>query len=357
MTPPSDATLTAALCLSGGNALGAWQAGVLTALLQAGSRFPVIAGTSIGAVAGALVAGNEAAAAPAAITAFWQAARLERPVWPFMSARQTNLTRALVGGHPRLFRPRVPGLLSALAGVTVGPALYDRSAMRDLLVGLIDFDRLNGGETQLLVTAMDAETGTVLTFDNRAERIGPDHLMAATAFPVLFEPCQIGGRKVCDAGPRRNLPLDSLAGRTEGLPVLALDLFPLAGSLPADLGGVAARAQDLVMAGQSADAIARFRAVDPDTVIVHACYTDVQDRTAGKTLDYDAAVLDRRHQCGVTDAAALLDQWVRIADEGGTTVGLEGGKIALRPAEPDAHRPDAHGAAPARRGRKAGARR
>ncbi|WP_245505191.1 patatin-like phospholipase family protein [Neorhizobium sp. S3-V5DH] len=49
------------LCLSGGNALGAYHAGAYSALHAAGIRPKRVDGTSVGAVVGALIAGNRPA--------------------------------------------------------------------------------------------------------------------------------------------------------------------------------------------------------------------------------------------------------------------------------------------------------
>ncbi|OWV79168.1 hypothetical protein ATY75_28855 [Rhizobium sp. N122] len=62
------------LCLSGGNALGAYHAGVYRALHAAGIRPKRVAGTSVGAVVGALIAGNKPEDRLARLDEFWQLA-------------------------------------------------------------------------------------------------------------------------------------------------------------------------------------------------------------------------------------------------------------------------------------------
>lgn len=56
-TPPARVTLRA-LVLGGGNALGAYLAGAYEALQVAGEYPAWIAGSSIGAITGAIIAGN-----------------------------------------------------------------------------------------------------------------------------------------------------------------------------------------------------------------------------------------------------------------------------------------------------------
>lgn len=318
--------LRLALCLSGGNALGAYQAGFCGALLRSGAEFPVIACTSVGSIVGAVIAGNRGARRAEALAEFWQAARqtVPWPTWRVMGLRRMSLVHTILYGHSRLFRPKVPGLLSVLAGVDIGRSLYDRAPMRELVSTLVDFELLNDGTVHLLLTGVDAESGEVVTFDSRRQRIGVDHLMAATAFPVLFDPVQIDGRWIVDAGLRRNLPLDGVP-QGKGLATLALDLFPLRGGLPDTLTGMAARAQDIALAGQSAEAIERFLSRG-DGLLVHAVPDDPSDMTATKGLDYSEGMLAARLERGAADAAALLAGWDGLPKAG--IVRLQAGHLA-----------------------------
>src|SRR5271170_748490 len=61
-----------ALVLQGGGALGAYQAGVYEALASANIHPDWIAGISIGAINGALIAGNAPETRVAKLRAFWQ---------------------------------------------------------------------------------------------------------------------------------------------------------------------------------------------------------------------------------------------------------------------------------------------
>ena len=62
-----------ALLLQGGGALGAYQAGVYEALTEAGLDPDWIAGISIGAINGALIAGNSPETRVDRLRAFWEA--------------------------------------------------------------------------------------------------------------------------------------------------------------------------------------------------------------------------------------------------------------------------------------------
>src|SRR5262245_1061309 len=68
--PPFDCI---ALLLQGGGALGAYQAGVYEALVEADLHPDWVAGISIGAINAAIIAGNPKAERVAKLRAFWEA--------------------------------------------------------------------------------------------------------------------------------------------------------------------------------------------------------------------------------------------------------------------------------------------
>ena len=60
------------LVLQGGGALGAYQAGAYEALAEAGHRPSWVAGTSIGAINSAIIAGNQPEQRVPRLRAFWE---------------------------------------------------------------------------------------------------------------------------------------------------------------------------------------------------------------------------------------------------------------------------------------------
>ena len=73
------------LVLQGGGALGAYQAGVYQALMEGGIEPDWVIGTSIGAINGAIIAGNEPANRVARLQEFWDGVTRNAPLdqlWP-----------------------------------------------------------------------------------------------------------------------------------------------------------------------------------------------------------------------------------------------------------------------------------
>ena len=166
-----------ALVLSGGGALGAYQAGAYAALEKCGVRPNWIAGTAIGAVNAAIIAGSLPHERAQRLRRFWQE----------------------VSKCPRGYRPRSAGgwARSALTNwLTVGrrsagfSSLYEEPvisapALRAMIAEVVDFDRINSGGVRVVLGAVNLATGAETFFDNDRHVLGVDHVLAGTPFPGL----------------------------------------------------------------------------------------------------------------------------------------------------------------------------
>ncbi|MBY3002006.1 hypothetical protein HF265_10520 [Rhizobium leguminosarum] len=105
-----EMTIGPCLCLSGGNALGSYHAGVYQAL-HARVEPSRIAGASIGAVTGALIAGNALDQRMARLREFWQLVSDDGPAMfmPPGKSCSTVTVQELLTGRPALYKPGFPG--------------------------------------------------------------------------------------------------------------------------------------------------------------------------------------------------------------------------------------------------------
>jgi predicted acylesterase/phospholipase RssA len=131
------------LILQGGGALGAFECGVIKALEEANIHPDIVAGISIGAFNGAIVAGNPHKAA-AALEAFWNDLTIAAPSAPSEPWRRVlSLWRSIWFGSPRFFRPRWWQPQEQFPWTWT--SLYDTRPVRALLEKYVDFRSLRDG--------------------------------------------------------------------------------------------------------------------------------------------------------------------------------------------------------------------
>src|SRR6185503_6325140 len=169
---PPDAPM--ALVLSGGGAKGAWEAGVAAALVEAGLPIALVAGSSAGALNGAMIA----------------AGRIERleALWRGLDRDRLYSLRAPVF---------LPGWLTLMALDRAG-SLFDARPLRDLIAATVEIDRIRAAPMRLLVTTTDLERRDKRIFDNATVTV--DALFAAAAVPGAFPPVEIDGALLVDGG-------------------------------------------------------------------------------------------------------------------------------------------------------------
>ncbi len=318
------------LVLAGGNALGAYQAGVIQALHEGGIAPEWIIGTSAGAINGAIFAGNAPDVAVAKLAAFWRSDGFDWwQAWPESWRRTIETSATLLGGRPGMFGPLGTAMFAAPT-----PALYDSSPLAATLESSVDFARLNDGTPRFTAVSVDLETGAEVAFDTGDRRIGAEHIRASAALPPAFPAVQVDGRLYVDGGLASNLPLDPALSTPSSRPTLciAVDLLPMRSGRPDTLGAMAARAQDLTFASQTRRTIARWQAqyaTDPafrgcSVTLAQLLYADQGREVAGKAMDFSPASVRQRWERGLRDAAHL----VRRLSTGTLQVGAEGLHLA-----------------------------
>ncbi len=342
-----------ALVLQGGGALGAFQAGVYERLAQGGYLPDWIAGTSIGAINAAIIAGNPAEKRMDRLCEFWN--RISRPEWTPAPAWNSPLRHlhnefhaslAAVAGQPGFFRPHLVNPLFAKAGGAGATSLYDTSPLAETLADLIDFQRINTGSTRLSLGAVNIRTGRQVYFDSRTQTLKLEHILASAALPPSFAPVEIDGEHYWDGGIVSNTPLEAVLEDNPRVSTLCflVDLFDRRGELPENLGDVIERHKDITYASRSErhlefyERIHRLRHVinslyrhippplrdDPEIRelaswgctttmnIVHMIYRGTDAETATKDHEFSRGSIKDHWEAGRRDAEqALADpQWL-----------------------------------------------
>lgn len=212
----------AGLILSGGGARAAYQVGVLKAIRRllprgAPNPFPVICGTSAGAINATAIATHA--------NHFGQGVRGLEQVWGNFSADQVYRTDAW--GVSRRALKWLSALFLGGVGAHNPISLLDNRPLRELLGRVVRFQRLeqviaSGDLRGLSITASRYTGGESVSFFQghqgipewgRARRLGVrtqlglQHLLASSAIPVVFPAVRIGENFYGDGSVRQLAPI------------------------------------------------------------------------------------------------------------------------------------------------------
>jgi NTE family protein len=234
-----------------------------------------IAGISIGAINGALIAGNAPEARVDKLRAFWERVTAnpccdwsERlflakgdAVRQWLNQMSANL--ALARGAPGFFTPRVPPPWLYPPGTTDATSTHDTSSLRTTLERLIDFDRINANRMRLSVGAVNVRSGNFVYFDTATHTIGPQHIMASAALPPGFPAVEIEGEHYWDGGLVSNTPLQWLIDSRPHLDTLTfqVDLWSARGELPRTMAEVWTRQKEIQYSSRTRAGTASFKSV------------------------------------------------------------------------------------------------
>ena len=253
------------LVFQGGGALGAYQAGVYQALHEAGIEPNWVVGTSIGAINGAIVAGNPVAERFERMKEFW--ARLERkPQWheTFFGERAAATAAywaTLLQGVSGYYEPNslvAFGGPNAAVGIEQA-ALYTIKDFRKTVASVADFARINSKEMRLTVGAVNVRTGKMHYFDSRDMPLTLNHVLASGALPPGFPAIRIDGDPYWDGGIYSNTPIEVVFDdnpRRDSV-VFSVQIFPIAGAEPDSILRVLSRQVDIQYASRADSHIPR----------------------------------------------------------------------------------------------------
>ena len=204
------------LVLQGGGSLGAFGCGVFKALANKNIKIDIVAGTSIGGINAAIIAGSIDKEHPErTLEEFWlelgeNSVNLTNPVveWLYDKSRG-RLLRAAENLLPTT--DKLNSLLSTTSSILYGneffvprwrvdyalkdpqyfnPSkwtyIYDHSPLVKTLEKYIDYNKLQPDghpNARLIMTAVNVLTSQPLTFDSSKQKITPKHILATSAYP------------------------------------------------------------------------------------------------------------------------------------------------------------------------------
>jgi NTE family protein len=334
------------LVLQGGGALGAYQAGVYEALHEAQVEPHWVIGTSIGAINGAIIAGNPREQRIDRLRQFWDQVAYRGSAtagWmPLFDDWLRNLT-VITQGIPSFFAPR-PGAVLGLHGVsdTQPAAFYSTEPLRETLLSLIDFAYLNSRESRLTVGAVSVGHGRMRYFTNRDTPLDVDHVMASAAFPPGFPSVRLAGESWWDGGIYSNTPLEAVLDdhpRRNSV-IFAVQLWPTHGPEPQSILQALSRQRDIQYSSRAESHLERQKqihrlrhvireleqyipadrreAAEVKELLGWGCGTTMQvieldapplgGDDLHKDIDFSSGAIGRRWAAGYENTARMLDK-------------------------------------------------
>ncbi|WP_082747579.1 patatin-like phospholipase family protein [Bradyrhizobium macuxiense] len=249
-----------ALVLQGGGALGAYQAGVYQALHESNIEPDWVCGVSIGAINSAIIAGNSPEKRLERLHTFWDRIT-SRKIWHytpdgdiFRKARNfTSSWMTTTLGQPGFFTPHQTNPWFSPTGARTATSYYDTAPLRESLLELVDFDRINSKKIRFAVGAVNVLSGNFIYFDNAHDEIVPEHIMASGALPPALPMVKVGTDHFWDGGIVSNTPLQHLLDQEDNANslVFQVDLFSARGALPRDIQDVMARHKDIMYSSRT----------------------------------------------------------------------------------------------------------
>ena len=200
MKPVIDLDKEYGIVLEGGGAKGAYQIGAWKALREAGVKIKGIAGTSVGALNGALMCMGDL--------------ELAEKVW-------SNLTYSQVMDvedekMQQLLEREMP-FWEAVSNVfeRMGEGGLDVTPLKDLLLEVVDEEKIKASPIELYIKTFSVDQFKELDIDLKTVEPGQmkDFLLASAYIFPLFKNEKLHGKTYIDGGAINNVPLDSLVDR------------------------------------------------------------------------------------------------------------------------------------------------
>lgn len=255
------------LIMQGGGSLGAYECGAYKGLARNGIKFDIVAGTSIGAVNAAIIAGSKSGDSAADLENFWlDLAETATPSsLPDDLRCAASALYSIFFGVPKAFAPIwfsnnydhnscqsrnysfVPSFYPFSCNY-----LYDVAPLRKTLQKYIDFSRLNNHNNipRLIMTCTDIKKSEPVSFDSGHESIDADSIAACAGFPFYgIKWTERDGIYLWDGALLSNTPLREVidASPKTDKKVFIVNLFPrIQDESPQNMQDVWHRARDIM---------------------------------------------------------------------------------------------------------------
>ena len=327
---PDNALVENVLVLQGGGSLGAFSCGVFKALRKNKINLDIVAGTSIGGVNAALIAGSKEEDHPElALEQFWleiaeNSVDLNFPIsewvaennptaFPLAAANLSSQTNAHQNlqfksllsfyssafyGNDKMFVPRWRPEYALTDPQYFMPwkwtYLYDHSPLLRKLEKYIDYSKIQSNakfnSPRLIITAVNVLTAEPLTFDSSKMQITPRHLLATSGYPLYSFPwVEVEeGVYAWDGSLLSNTPLREVI---DASPIIDKHIFLVENypktidHLPQNLSEVFHRARDIIFSDKTLHNVKMSKVITQYLSYIEELYDIFQENVDLAKLD------------------------------------------------------------------------
>lgn len=345
------------LILQGGGSLGAFGCGVFKALAETRVKIDILAGTSIGGINAAIIAGSKDERPEFALEQFWlelaeNSIDLTQPLMPsiplipmvnesesyhysrYHQQAAVSLRDALsfyssaLYGNSMMFLPRWRLEYALKDPKYFRPYewtyLYDHSPLALTLEKYINYDKLRPGgnpNTRLIITAVNVLTAKPMTFDSACQQITFKHLLGTSGYPLYGFPwVEVEkGMYVWDGSLLSNTPFREVI---DASPVIDKQVFIVENypkkieMLPQNLPEVAHRARDIMFSDKTAHNIKMSKVITRHLEFIEELYNIVEENVDPNKIDRQKLDnIHRKYQKMMKEHGAEIKKMVYITRE------------------------------------------
>jgi NTE family protein len=315
------------LILQGGGSLGAFGCGVFKALCQKGIKLDIVAGTSIGGVNAAIIAGSKNVKHPeqlleefwlelaenfvdldsftpfspyleqlAANSRYFSSSILqqsnnesERTIEEYRNKTIKSFFSSAMFGNDKMFKARWRPEYAFTDPEYFEPAkwtyLYDLSPLAKTLERYIDYNKLKpdgNPNSRLIMTAVNVLTAEPLTFDSSRQQITPKHILATCGYPAYNFPwVEVEkGIYAWDGGLLSNTPLREVidSSPVNDKKIFLVENYPKKiNALPNNLAEVYHRTRDIIFCDKTLSTVAISKVITRYLRYINELYQMIED--------------------------------------------------------------------------------
>jgi NTE family protein len=349
------------LILQGGGSLGAFACGVCKTFAKKDIKFDIIAGTSIGAINGAITAGSKNENPSKDLEDFWiEIAESSHNIIPdsfsfdydyqnnqinYKKSSSSSLNAAFFG-VPKFFVPRWfnwnKHRSNSLNDYTMLPShwtyIYDNTLLEKTLEKYIDFKKLSPGAKpnninnkddsnnpiRLIISAVDVLSAEPIIFDSYKTQIQMKHLLATIGYPQYGFPwIEVNdGVYAWDGSLLSNTPIREvmMASPSNDKNIFVIENYPKKiDRLPSNMSEVQSRAKDIMFTDKDQSLGKISKLITRHIKLIETLYDMFEEYDHSK-IDKDIIkYIEKEHKLLVEKYGAKILKITRISRENNKT--------------------------------------